>query len=84
MPRGRGCAGRVATTSPGVTRKSTGRSCGSIVTRSVPSMTMVQGNPARPIARCEVPLTFGSSFREFLFRLKPIPGRTSDPARPDD
>ena len=57
---------------------------GSIVTRSVPSMTMVQGNPARPIARCEVPLTFGSSFRDFLFRLKPIPGRTSDPAGPDD
>ena len=57
---------------------------GSIVTRSVPSMTMVQGNPARPIARCEVPLTFGSSFRDFLFRLKPIPGRTRDPAGPDD
>src|SRR6266513_545174 len=29
---------------------------GSVVTKSVPSKTMVQGNPARPIASVEVPL----------------------------
>jgi len=45
---------------------------GSVVTRSVPALTMVQGNPARPIAKCEIPLTFGTSYREFLMRIKPI------------
>jgi len=45
---------------------------GSSVTRSVPPLTMIQGNPARPIARCEIPLTHGMPFRTFLLRLKPI------------
>jgi serine acetyltransferase len=49
---------------------------GSVVTRSVPPLTMVQGNPARPIAKCEIPLTFGTPYREFLMRIKPI--RSSD------
>jgi acetyltransferase-like isoleucine patch superfamily enzyme len=29
---------------------------GSVVTRSVPPLTMVQGNPAVPVARCGIPL----------------------------
>src|SRR3989304_2955451 len=45
---------------------------GSVVTRSVPALTMGQGNPARPIAKCGIPLTFGTSYREFLMRIKPI------------
>ena len=52
---------------------------GSVVTRSVPPLTMVQGNPARPIATCEIPLTFGTPYREFLMRIKPI--RSADDLR---
>ncbi|MBN1577306.1 MAG: acyltransferase [Chitinispirillaceae bacterium] len=47
-------------------------SAGSVVTKSIPPMTMVQGNPAKAIATCGVPLTGGVPFREFLFKLKPI------------
>jgi len=47
-------------------------SAGSVVTRSIPPMTMVQGNPARPIAHCEVPLTYRTPLKEFLSRLRPI------------
>src|SRR5215472_3961628 len=45
---------------------------GSVVTRSVPPMTMVQGNPARPIAHCEIPLTWDTAYKEFLRKLKPL------------
>src|SRR5262249_26627107 len=31
---------------------------GSVVSSSVPPLTMVKGNPARPIARCGLPLTW--------------------------
>jgi acetyltransferase-like isoleucine patch superfamily enzyme len=55
---------------------------GSVVTRSVPPLTMVQGNPARPIAKCEIPLTFGTTFREFMMRIKPIrPPQGREPAQ---
>jgi carbonic anhydrase/acetyltransferase-like protein (isoleucine patch superfamily) len=46
---------------------------GSVVTRSVPPMTIVQGNPAVPVAQCEVPLGPDITLKEFSKRLKPIP-----------
>lgn len=45
---------------------------GSVVTRSVPPMTVVQGNPAVPVATCEVPLTPGTTIKEFSRHLKPL------------
>ena len=45
---------------------------GSVVTRSVPPMTLVQGNPARPVAQCGVPLTGDISLREFSQNLLPL------------
>lgn len=45
---------------------------GSVVTTSVPPMTMVQGNPAKPIARVGIILKPGVSIREFSKHLKPI------------
>jgi acetyltransferase-like isoleucine patch superfamily enzyme len=45
---------------------------GSVVTKSVPAMTMVQGNPAVPIARCGVPLWPDTPLKEFSSRLIPI------------
>lgn len=45
---------------------------GSVVTKSVPPKTMVQGNPARPIATFEVPLTMDVSLKEFAKGLRPI------------
>lgn len=44
---------------------------GSVVTRSVPPMTVVQGNPAVPVATCGVPLAPETTIREFSKRLKP-------------
>lgn len=45
---------------------------GSVVTTSVPPLTMVRGNPAEPIARCGVPLGRSTPMREFYRRLRPI------------
>jgi acetyltransferase-like isoleucine patch superfamily enzyme len=45
---------------------------GSVVTQSVPPMTLVQGNPAVPIANCGVPLSSEVSLKEFSRRLKPL------------
>jgi len=45
---------------------------GSVVTRSVPPMMVVQGNPAVPIAKCGVPLWPDTPLREFSSRLIPI------------
>jgi acetyltransferase-like isoleucine patch superfamily enzyme len=45
---------------------------GSVVTRSIPPMTVVQGNPAVPIAKCGVPLWPDTLLREFSRSLKPI------------
>ncbi len=58
---------------------------GSVVTSSVPSMTVVRGNPATPIAKCGVPLRDDVSFLEFSGRLKPLPSRsrTEKPTTPD-
>jgi acetyltransferase-like isoleucine patch superfamily enzyme len=45
---------------------------GSVVTRSVPAMTLVQGNPAKGVARCGIPLRRDTPIKEFYRRLKPI------------
>jgi acetyltransferase-like isoleucine patch superfamily enzyme len=50
---------------------------GSVVTRSVAPLTMVQGNPAEPIARCGVHLGLDTPIKEFYRRLTPIE-RASD------
>jgi acetyltransferase-like isoleucine patch superfamily enzyme len=49
---------------------------GSVVTSSVPAMTMVQGNPAVPVATCGVPLLEDISFIEFSLRLRPFGRKT--------
>lgn len=46
---------------------------GSVVTRSIPPMTLAQGNPAVPIAECGVALTPEVSLKEFSRRLRPFP-----------
>ena len=48
---------------------------GSVVTNSVPAMTVVQGNPAVPIAKCGVPLWPDTPLKEFSKRLKPVSKR---------
>lgn len=50
-------------------------SAGSVVTRSVAPMTMVQGNPAVPIAKCGVPLWPDTPLKEFVRQLMPISKR---------
>jgi acetyltransferase-like isoleucine patch superfamily enzyme len=45
---------------------------GSVVTHSVAPLTMVQGNPARPVAHCGVPLGLDTPVKEFYGRLTPI------------
>jgi acetyltransferase-like isoleucine patch superfamily enzyme/acyl carrier protein len=47
-------------------------SAGSVVTRSVPPRTLVQGNPAKPVARCGVSLGGGVPYEQFLRQLSPI------------
>jgi len=45
---------------------------GSVVTKSVPPKTMVQGNPAQPIATVEIPFGLGVSVKEFAKGLRRI------------
>ncbi len=45
---------------------------GSVVSQSVPPMTVVQGNPAVPIANCGIPLADKVTLKEFSRRLKPL------------
>lgn len=45
---------------------------GSVVTRSVPPMTVVQGNPAVPVATCGIPLTPSTTVKEFSRQLRPL------------
>lgn len=45
---------------------------GSVVTTTVAPMTLVQGNPARPVARCGVPLSTHTLASEFYSKLRPI------------
>ena len=53
---------------------------GSVVTRSVPPMTVVQGNPAVPVARCGIPLGPEVTAKEFAFRVRPVTGSRPNPA----
>jgi acetyltransferase-like isoleucine patch superfamily enzyme len=45
---------------------------GSVVTVDVQPMTVVQGNPARPVARCGVPLGMSTPLDVFYASLRPI------------
>lgn len=54
---------------------------GSVVTRSVPPMTVVQGNPAAPVARCGIPLRPDVTVKEFSRALKPLTVHAPDPKR---
>ncbi len=47
-------------------------SAGSVVTTSVPAMTMVRGNPATPVAQCGVALGRSTPLREFYGKLRPV------------
>lgn len=47
-------------------------SAGSVVTKSVPPLVLVRGNPAKPVARCGVALGRSTPLREFYRRLQPI------------
>lgn len=53
---------------------------GSVVTKSVPPMTMVQGNPAKAIAKVGVPLKMNISLREFSQKLRPV-GKSIDTSK---
>lgn len=55
---------------------------GSVVTRSVAPMTLVQGNPAVPVAICGIPFAPNVTMKEFSRLLKPIPSRSAG-SRPD-
>jgi acetyltransferase-like isoleucine patch superfamily enzyme len=57
---------------------------GSVVTRSVPAQTLVQGNPAVPVARCGISIGPETTLKEFSQQLRPITSRTSKrPLRQD-
>lgn len=45
---------------------------GSVVSQSVPPMTVVEGNPARAVARCGVALRQDISMKTFSRRLQPL------------
>jgi acetyltransferase-like isoleucine patch superfamily enzyme len=45
---------------------------GSVLTRSIPPMTLAQGNPAVAVARCGIPLTADLTLKEFSSRLRPL------------
>jgi len=57
---------------------------GSVVTKSVPPRTMVQGNPARVIARVEVPLGLSVSVKEFAKGLRSVSPTSSQNAPTED
>jgi acetyltransferase-like isoleucine patch superfamily enzyme len=50
---------------------------GSVVSQSVAPMTVVQGNPAVPIATCGIPLSDKVPVKEFSRRLKPLPKKSN-------
>ena len=54
---------------------------GSVVSTSVPAMTLVQGNPAVPIARCGVPLTEDVTVKQFSRRLMGLSRPARSPER---
>jgi acetyltransferase-like isoleucine patch superfamily enzyme len=50
-------------------------SAGSVVTTSVPTMTVVQGNPARRVAKCGVSLGLNTSRIDFMRSLRKLEKR---------
>ena len=50
---------------------------GSVVNRSVAPFTMVQGNPAVPVAQCGIPLGNSRTMKEFTRSLRPLAARVS-------
>ncbi|WP_197414057.1 acyltransferase [Terracidiphilus gabretensis] len=54
---------------------------GSVVSQSVPPMTVVQGNPAVPIARCGVAFRQDISLKKFSRNLKPLSVSKSVPSK---
>ena len=50
-------------------------SAGSVVTTSVPPRTMVQGNPAKRVAECGIPLGLHTPRMEFIRNLKRLDER---------
>jgi serine acetyltransferase len=57
---------------------------GSVVTKSVPPKTMVQGNPAQPIATVEVPFGLNVSVKEFAKGLRSVAPPSSQNAPSKD
>jgi acetyltransferase-like isoleucine patch superfamily enzyme len=47
-------------------------SAGSVVTASVPENTVVQGNPAHPVAKAGIPLGLTTPVRDFVKHLGPL------------
>jgi len=47
-------------------------SAGSVVINSVPPGVMVQGNPAKPVARVGVPPKDGVAYKDFICSLRPL------------
>jgi len=54
---------------------------GSVVTQSVAPMTVVQGNPAIPVARCGIAMGRDVSVKEFSRRLQPLSTRVPNANR---
>lgn len=52
---------------------------GSVVTRSVAPLTMVQGNPAGPVAKCGIPIGLETTLRDFTRNLRPLTKRSASP-----
>jgi acetyltransferase-like isoleucine patch superfamily enzyme len=52
---------------------------GSVVTSTVQPFTVVQGNPARPVAKCSVPLGTRTTAAEFTRGLRPLGVRGANP-----
>ena len=59
-------------------------SAGSVVTTSVPPWTVVQGNPAKPIAKSALPLGMTTPIKEFLSHLRPLPKKRARPSGSDE
>jgi|HubBroStandDraft_5_1064220.scaffolds.fasta_scaffold111131_2 serine acetyltransferase len=52
---------------------------GSVVSQSIPPRTVVQGNPAVLVARCEIPLDDNVTLKQFSKGLRPLTSRESNP-----
>ena len=66
-----------ATILPGVTiGQGAVVTAGTVVNRSVPPRTIVQGNPGRFIATCDIPLTNHISMQDYMRGYRPIRGKT--------